>query len=49
MSLTLDQNTRRHAQLATELMLRYLDGGDAPHTYADGKVEFMLYTEENCR
>ncbi|AUX93158.1 LacI family DNA-binding transcriptional regulator [Mixta gaviniae] len=49
LSLTLDQNTRRHAQLATELMLRYLDGGDAPHTYADGKVEFMLYTEENCR
>ena len=49
LSLTLDQNSRRHAQLAIELMLRYLDGGDVPQTYADGKVEFMLYTEENYR
>lgn len=49
LSLTLDQNTRRHAQLAVELMLRYLDGGEPPRTYADGKVEFMLYTEENYR
>lgn len=49
LSLTLDQNTRRHAQLSVELLLRHLDGGESPQTYADGKVEFMLYTEENYR
>lgn len=47
LSLTIDQNTRQHAQLATDLMLKHLEGGAAPETYADGKVEFMLFTDEN--
>lgn len=48
-SLTIDQNTRQHAQLAIDLMLKYLDSGSEPHTYADGNVEFMLFTGENYR
>ncbi|WP_053115618.1 substrate-binding domain-containing protein, partial [Winslowiella iniecta] len=48
-SLTLDQNTRQHAQLAITLMLRHLDSGAQPETYAEGKVEFMLFTWENYR
>lgn len=47
LALTLDQNTRQHAQLAMDLMLRHLEHGDAPHTYAAGKVDFILYTSEN--
>ncbi|MCU5774770.1 LacI family DNA-binding transcriptional regulator [Erwiniaceae bacterium BAC15a-03b] len=47
LSLTIDQNTRQHAQLATDIMLRHLDSGDTPETYASGKVEFMLFTGEN--
>lgn len=46
-ALTLDQNTRQHAQLALELMLRHLEGGEKPDTYTEGKVEFVIYTSEN--
>jgi LacI family transcriptional regulator len=46
-ALTLDQNTRQHAQLALELMLRHLEGGEKPDTYAEGKVDFVIYTSEN--
>lgn len=49
LSLTIDQNTRQHAQLATDLMLKHLDSAAEPETYADGKVEFMLFTHENYR
>ncbi|PVW61222.1 transcriptional regulator, partial [Klebsiella pneumoniae] len=45
--LTLDQNTRQHAQLAIDLMLRHLESGYQPQTYADGKVDFILYSAEN--
>ncbi|ANS43685.1 LacI family DNA-binding transcriptional regulator [Serratia inhibens] len=47
LALTLDQNTRQHAQLAIDLMLRHLEQGIQPPTYADGKVDFILYTSEN--
>ncbi|WP_437615312.1 hypothetical protein [Erwinia sp. V71] len=47
LSLTIDQNSRQHAQLATSLMLKHLENGVVPETYADGKVEFMLFTDEN--
>jgi LacI family transcriptional regulator len=46
-ALTLDQNTRQHAQLAIDLMLRHLESGYQPQTYADGKVDFILYSAEN--
>ncbi|MRT24975.1 substrate-binding domain-containing protein [Enterobacteriaceae bacterium RIT697] len=46
-ALTLDQNTRQHAQHALDLMLRYLEGGEKPDTYKDGKVECVIYTSEN--
>ncbi len=46
-ALTLDQNTRQHAPLALELMLRHQEGGEKPDTYAEGKVDFVIYTSEN--
>nr|WP_280527828.1 LacI family DNA-binding transcriptional regulator [Erwinia rhapontici] len=45
--LTLDQNTREHAQRALTLMLEKLEWQKRPDEYQDGKVEFMLYTREN--
>lgn len=47
LTLTLDQNTLRHAQLALTLLLRHLEEGEQPETYQAGKVDFMLYTQEN--
>lgn len=47
LALTLDQNTRQHAQLAIDLMLRHLEHGEQPQTYTEGKVDFILYTSEN--
>jgi len=47
LALTLDQNTRQHAQLALQLMLNYLEQGEKPEIYATGKVEFVIYTSEN--
>ncbi|HHT0297352.1 TPA: LacI family DNA-binding transcriptional regulator [Klebsiella pneumoniae] len=47
LALTLDQNTRQHAQLAIDLMLRHLESGYQPQTYADGKVDFILSSAEN--
>ena len=47
LALTLDQNIRQHAQLAIDLMLRHLESGYQPQTYADGKVDFILYSAEN--
>lgn len=46
-ALTLDQNTRQHAQLAVQLMLNYLEQKVKPDEYASGKVDFMIYTAEN--
>lgn len=46
-ALTLDQNTRQHAQLALQLMLNYLEQGVKPDEYLSGKVNFMIYTAEN--
>jgi len=46
-ALTLDQNTRQHAQIALQLMLNYLEHGVKPDEYASGKVDFMIYTAEN--
>ncbi|WP_336757079.1 LacI family DNA-binding transcriptional regulator [Pantoea sp. USHLN298] len=46
-ALTLDQNTRQHAQLALQLLLNYLEQGEKPETYAAGQVEFVIYTSEN--
>ncbi|KAB8312869.1 LacI family transcriptional regulator [Erwinia endophytica] len=46
LALTLDQNTRRHAQLSVDMLLRYLEKGVVPAAQ-DGKVKFMLYTAEN--
>lgn len=45
--LTLDQNTREHAQRALTLMLEKLEWQKSPDEYQDGKVEFRLYTREN--
>ena len=47
LTLTLDQNTLRHAQLALTLLLRHLEEGEQPETYQPGKVDFMLFTQEN--
>ncbi|MGE1560278.1 LacI family DNA-binding transcriptional regulator [Pantoea septica] len=47
LTLTLDQNTLRHAQLALNLLLQKLEKGDDFSTYEDGRVDFMLYTQEN--
>ena len=47
LTLTLDQNTQRHAQLALNLLLQKLEKGGDFSTYADGRVDFMLYTQEN--
>lgn len=47
LGLTVDQNTAQHAQRAINLMLRHLEQGTQPDTYADGKVDFILYTSEN--
>lgn len=47
-ALTLDQNTRQHAQLAVQLMLNYLEQKVKPDEYASGKVDFMIYTAENA-
>jgi LacI family transcriptional regulator len=47
LTLTLDQNTQRHAQLALTLLLRYLEEGEQPDTRQAGKVDFMLFTQEN--
>jgi len=46
LALTLDQNTRRHAQLSVDMLLRYLEKVTVPEA-PDGKVKFMLYTAEN--
>ena len=46
-ALTLDQNTRQHAQLAVQLMLNYLEQKVKPDEYASGKVDFVIYTAEN--
>ena len=46
LTLTLDQNTLRHAQLALTL-LRHLEEGEQPETHHPGKVDFMLFTQEN--
>ncbi|KQN53472.1 MULTISPECIES: LacI family DNA-binding transcriptional regulator [unclassified Erwinia] len=48
-ALTLDQNTREHAQRALTLMLNRLEQDAQPDEYQDGKVEFLLYTRENCQ
>jgi len=48
LTLALDQNTQRHAELALTLLLRHLEEREQPDTYAPGKVDFMLYTQENC-
>lgn len=47
LTLTLDQNTLRHAQLALTLLLRHLEEGEQPETYQSGNVDFMLFTQEN--
>ncbi|AIR83970.1 MULTISPECIES: LacI family DNA-binding transcriptional regulator [Erwiniaceae] len=47
LTLTLDQNTLRHAQLALTLLLKHLEEGEQPDTYQSGKVDFMLFTQEN--
>jgi len=47
LTLTLDQHALRHAQLALTLMLRHLEQGEQPDTYQAGKVDFMLFTQEN--
>ena len=47
LTLTLDQNTQRHAQLALNLLLQQLEKGGDFSTYEDGRVDFMLYTQEN--
>ena len=49
LTLTIDQNTLRHAQLAITLALHYLEMGEQPDEYKSGKVDFMLYTPENYR
>lgn len=46
-ALSLDQNTREMAQRSMTLMLACLERGAEPDEYADGKVEFLLYTREN--
>ncbi|MEN5017284.1 LacI family DNA-binding transcriptional regulator [Erwinia sp. Eh17-17] len=48
LALTLDQNARMHAQLATDILLRHLEEGYQPTLYADGKVDFRLITPENA-
>jgi len=48
LTLTLDQNTQRHAQLALSLLLQKLEKGGDFSTYEDGRVDFMLYTQENA-
>ena len=47
LTLTLDQNTQRHAQLALNLLLQKLEKGGDFSTYEEGRVDFMLYTQEN--
>lgn len=47
LALTLDQNTGLHAQLAVDILLRYLEQGEEPKDPETGKVTFMLYTQEN--
>jgi LacI family transcriptional regulator len=47
LALTLDQNTVRHAQLAVDILLGYLEQGDVPEDFDRGKVTFMVYTQEN--
>lgn len=47
--LTLDQNTREHARRSLTLMLNRLEHQQIPDDYEDGKVEFMLYTQENSQ
>ncbi|WP_275553617.1 LacI family DNA-binding transcriptional regulator [Mixta sp. Marseille-Q2659] len=46
-SFTLDQNAQQHAQLATQIMLNYLETGHQPEAYQDGKVELKIITAEN--
>lgn len=48
-ALTLDQNTRDHAQRALTLMINQLEQALKPDEYQNGKVEFLLYTRENCQ
>lgn len=47
LALTLDQNTARHAQLSVDILLNYLENGETPEEYSSGKVNFMIYTQEN--
>ncbi|MDP0941846.1 transcriptional regulator, partial [Klebsiella quasipneumoniae] len=47
LALSLDQNTRQLAQLAIDLMLRLLESGYQPHTYADGTGDCSLDSAEN--
>ncbi|MCW1876434.1 LacI family DNA-binding transcriptional regulator [Erwinia sp. INIA-01] len=49
LALALDQNTREMAQRSMTLMLKYLEQQNEPHEYADGKIEFVLYTRENSQ
>lgn len=48
LAMTLDQNARMHAQLATDILLRHLEEGYQPTLYEDGKVDFRLITPENA-
>lgn len=47
LTLTIDQNALRHAQLALGLILDYLEKSSHPEEYDSGKVDFMLHTPEN--
>lgn len=47
LTLTLDQNAQRHAQLALNLLLQHLEKGTVFSSYEEGRVDFMLYTREN--
>ncbi|CAE1150790.1 LacI family DNA-binding transcriptional regulator [Serratia sp. Tan611] len=48
LSYVIDQDARQHAQLAIDLMLGQLGGGDAVDMYQSGKVDFKIFTAENC-
>ncbi len=43
----LDQNSRQHAQLSMDLILRKLEENTLPDIYLSGKVDFKLITAEN--
>ena len=44
----IDQDARQHAQLAIDLMLGRLGGDAAVDMYQSGKVDFKIFTAENC-